>query len=281
MSFQTTPKEYSRLIKLVQGRYKALHALTLTRGQAECIYKYEADKNLESKDKDFLQWEEYDFEWATYKDILTSDQFEMYEADLKTRLRNYESALVEEDNRKFHEIEYNQSLLTILEEKILPDCLNQAAAVKLTGLFQETTKIDFLKAEYKRYLNATKKMLLVDHFRFARTCMPNLLKITLLQHKLDYIWPNYFQFNQWMDEPTRATATYLRQKLYYIQDKIYDHVKTKFAELTTLNEENYRRHWGDRNGPQVTFGPSTPEDRRDHLLMSLLLLDKDQYGWQE
>ncbi|WP_138990309.1 hypothetical protein [Larkinella sp. C7] len=278
MSTIITPEDPDWLIKLVQERYAFCNP---DLAQAERIHHYEQDKRLSSKDTYFSQWEEWDFEWATFKDILADEQFERYEANLKTRIRSYEESLVQEDNGKLGEIAYNQSLLTNYE-KILPDFFSPRSLLKLTGLFQEESKIAFLKAEYKRYLNEMKVRLLVEHFRFARTLMPNLLKITLLQHQFDYLWPDYFYFKHRMDEPTKATANYLKGKLYHIDDKVYHFIQEKFDELKSLNQENYKKYLGERPAVgSLTYGPSTPEDLREHQLMSLLLLDENKYGWRE
>ena len=268
-------KEKEWLVQLVQDRY---HWLNLTLEQAERIYRFEQDKGLPSNTHYFSEWEEWDFERAAFQAILTSEQFEKYEGDQKEMIRNYQISRVEEDKEKLNEIEYTQKLLEIYD-KFLPDFF--AKPYLINPLFFEATKIDFLKAEYKRHLNESKKALLVSHFRFCRTLMPNTLQLSLLQHKLSHVWPDYTSFKHGMDEPTKATATYLEEKLSFVQEETYTFVTQKMNELNALNDENRRKLEATFHSPVITYGPETPEELRKIRLMSVLLLDKDQYGWQD
>lgn len=267
--------EKKRLVRYVQDRYQWLN---VTPQQAERIYQFEQDKGLPSDTHYFSEWEEWDFERATFQAILTNEQFETYEERQKEVIRTFELSRAEEDQAKAIEIEYHQTLLKIYNQ-ILPDFLDKPFLIN--PVFFEATKVDYLKAEYKRYLDATKKALIVDHFRFCRTLMPNLLQLSLLQHKLSYVWPDYFSFRHRMDEPTKALATYLEKKLSFIKDETYDFMTQKMDELNALNKENYAKIQTTFCGPVLTYGPEKPEEIRQLRLMSLLLLDKDQYGWQD
>ncbi|RAK00553.1 hypothetical protein LX87_02261 [Larkinella arboricola] len=223
-----------QLIKHVQQQYSWLK---VNLEQAERIYRFEQDKNLPSNTHYFSEWEEWDFERASFQAILTSEQFAKYEERQKEVIRNAQISRVEEDKARQKEIAYHQRLLEIYDQ-ILPDFFKNPRINN--PIFFEATKIDFLKAEYRRYLTETKKALLVDHFRFCRTLMPRTLKISLLQHQLSCVWPDYFSFKRRMDEPTKATALYLEKKLSYIADETYEFVTKKMDELNSLNEENHR-----------------------------------------
>ncbi|WP_265990214.1 hypothetical protein [Larkinella insperata] len=252
--------------------------LNVTLEQAKWLHRFEQDKNLPSNSHFFSEWEEWDFERATFQAILTGEQFEKYEERQKEVIRNAQINRVEEDKTKLEEIAYHQTLLEFYDQ-ILPEFFKNPRM--MNPLFFEDTKIEFLKAEYKRFLAERKKGLLVHHFRFYRTLMPNTLKLSLLHHKLNHVWPNYSLFKLGMDEPTKAIATYLEEKHSYVLEDIYEFVTQRMDKLNALNAENFAKFEKTFHGPIAKAGPETPEELQKNQLMSVLLLDKDQYGWQD
>jgi len=91
-------------------------------------------------------------------------------------------------------------------------------------------------------LNDTKKSILVSHFRHYRLFKPNELKVSLLQHKLSYLWPDYISFKHSMDEATRAVDSYIKNKVKQFPETTEDFVAKKFAELKEFNDTNYKKY---------------------------------------
>ncbi|GAB3326096.1 hypothetical protein GCM10027299_25070 [Larkinella ripae] len=276
-----TALNYNQLVTIVQDRYRNQYALELAFDQAERVYAFEESKNAYSTTDYFSEWEERDYEWTAFKAILTEAQFKDYEGKRKAFLQATEAGLMEEDRAKNVEIAYNQELIRFYENEFLPDFFKERFLLSLTHLPETKTKVDFLKAEYQRYLIENRKHLLVTHFRFARTFMPNALTISLLQLKLTHLWPDYYYFSRKLDEPARATAEHLKKRLAYLDERTYAFVQEKYEALQAFNELNYKKHFSERDGFHFVIGEMPPEELRIHRLMCLLLLDKERYGWRE
>lgn len=268
-----TPEEYQRQINLVKDRH---HALDLTFEQAEKIFKYEQDKDTYSAKHIFSEWEEWDYELTTFKEILNAKQFNNYENFLKETIHRYEKCLIEQDNKGGKDIAYYEEYINFYETQFLPDFFKDPY-LRLGILSAEKTKIEYLRAEYKRFLNDTKKELLVIHFRHNRIFKPNELKVTLLRHKLSYIFPNYSYFKPQMDKPTKAIAYYLSSQLRYLPDHIEELLTKKFGELKNFNERIFNKYYSN-TAWQVVFGKQTAEEEEEYRRMALLLLDEEKYG---
>ncbi|MFC5407793.1 hypothetical protein ACFPMF_00625 [Larkinella bovis] len=274
-------EEHQWLIDIIKDRFQNMYGLELTDEQAERIHQFEDDKNVYSATDFFSEWEEWDFEWASFKDILTEQQFETYEEKRKGFIQQMETGLKEADRARAVEIDYHQELIGYYENEFLPDFFNDRFLQPLAILPETKTKVDFLKAEYRRYLIEYRKHVLVGHFRYARTFRPNLLRISLLQLKLNHLWPDYFYFKRKMDESTKAVAEYLEKKVDYLDDRTYEFVRKKFDALTVFNQKNEANYFSDWTGFRFTIGEMPPEELRICRLMGLVLLDKARYDWRE
>jgi len=270
-----TPEEYKWYVKLVQDRN---HNLNLTFEQAEKVYKHEQDKNTYSEKHYFSAWEEWDYELTIFKEILNEEQFKNYETFLKENIQRYEQSLVELDSERINEIAYNEELINFYETQFLPDFFKDPFLLTFGWLSADKAKIDYLRTEYKNYLNDTKKSILTSHFRHHRTFKPKELKLSLLQHKLSYIFPNYTSFKHEMDKPTLAVAHYLKTKFQYLPDTLDDLLTRKYNELKEFNDANFKKYYGEIRGWHVVVGQITPEEEKEHRAMTLLLLDKEKYG---
>jgi hypothetical protein len=271
-----TSDEYQWHIKLVQDRY---HAFNLTFQQAEQVYKYEVEKNNYSDKHSFSAWEEWDFELATFRQIFNEEQLTKYDAFLKENIRRYEQSLTELDGEKSNEIIYHEELIDFYETRFLPDFFKNPLLLLFSRLDRDVAKVDFLKAEYKYFLNDTKKELLTRHFRHNRTFKPNELKVSLLRHKLLYFFPDSAYFRLQMDDPTKAVANYLTSKFRYLPEEIEELLTRKFNELKEFNETIFKKHYGDTRGWHVVVKQATEEEEeKEHRTMTLLLLDKEKYG---
>ena len=148
-----TPEEYQWNINLVKDRY---HALDLTIEQAELFYRHEQEKDNYSRKHYFSAWEEWDYEAYTFRQILTGEQFKVYDENLAENIRRYEQNLIELDNEKSNEIVYHQKMLEYYEKEFLPELLKDSFIFIFPALVTEKTKIEFLKSEYKVFLNDKK-----------------------------------------------------------------------------------------------------------------------------
>lgn len=269
-----TPEEYQWHINLVKDRH---YALNLTFEQAEKVYKYEQDKDTYSETHYFSAWEEWDFELSVFKEILNEEQFKNYETFLEENIRRYEQNLIELDNEKTNEIAYYEEQINFYETQFLPDFFKDPF-LHFGWLLNDKAKIEYLRTEYKRFLNDTKKEILTSHFRHNRTFKPNELKVALIRHKLSYIFPDYSYFKHRMDEPTKAVAHFLNLKLRYLPDNIEELLARKFNELKDFNERTFKKYYSDTRGWHVVIGKQTDEEEKEYRTMTLLLLDEEKYG---
>jgi len=178
-----TPEEYQWYVNLVRDRNQYLN---LTFEQAERVYKYEQDKDTYSEKHFFSVWEEWDYELTTFREILHDDQLKNYETFLRENIQRYEQSLIEQDGEKANEIAHNEELINFYETQFLPDFFKDPF-LRFCWLSIDRAKIEYLRKEYKRFLNDTKKSILTSHFRHNRTFKPNELKASLLRLKLSYI----------------------------------------------------------------------------------------------
>ena len=265
-----TPEEYKWTIDLVQQRYQYLN---LTYEQAEKIYKYEQDRDTFSDEHFFTVWEESDYELTAFREILNGEQLKNHETFLNESIRGYEKSLVDQDNEKTNDNAHLLELINFYETQFLPD-IYKDPFLRFGWLSRDIAKIQYLRTEYKRFLDKTKKSILTNHFRHNRTFRPNELKTSLLQHKLSCIFPDYFSFKQQMDEPTRAVSAYLTAKILNLPDETEKLLTRKFNELKDFNESNSRKYYNNIGGWHVVTDPLTPQEEREYRNMALLLLDR-------
>lgn len=269
-----TPEEYQLYVNLVRDRYQYLN---LTFEQAEKIYEYEEDRDKYSNKHHFSVWEEWDYELTTFREILNDEQLKTYETVLKQNIQRYEQGLIEQDSEMSSEFEYHEDLINFYETQFLPDFFKNPL-VRFGWLLNDQAKIEYLRTEYKYFLNDTKKEILTNHFRHNRTFKPNELKASLLRHKRSYIFPDYSYFKYKMDEPTRAVVHYLKPKLRHLPENTEQLLTKKIKELKEFNEINFKKHFGEIRGWHVVATQLTDEEQNEHNSMTLLLLDKEKYG---
>lgn len=101
----------------------------------------------------------------------------------------------------------------------------------------------------------------------------------MLRQKLSYILPDYTSFKHSMDEPTKAAAYYLKTKLRYLPDDTEELFTRKLKELKEFSDGNFKKHYGDVRGWQVSVAQLTPEEEKEQQALTLLLLDKGKYGF--
>ena len=268
-----TQDEYQWSVNLVRDRYAYL---SLTFEQAELIYKYELERDTNSDKYYFSQWEEWDFELTSFQEILAGEQLNGYQKFRNESIESYIKNLIELDSKSQSDIDYKCDLISFYELQFLPE-IRADMFLNFFWLHSDTPKIEYLRREYKRFLDDTKKEILTSHFRHNRIYRPNALKASLLQHKLSCILPDYFRFQHVMDNPTKSVAAYLKSRVKTLPPETESLVSRKFEELITFNQSNLNNHFGNIEGWHV-FGRLSPEEEKIHRNMSLLLLDKDSYG---
>jgi hypothetical protein len=258
-----TPEDYQWHINLVKDRN---HALNLTFEQAEQVYKFEEEKSIYSEKHYFSTWEELDYELSTFRKILNPEQFAIFEQNVKETVENYQQSLIEQDMVNLKEIEFHKETIKYYEAQFLPEFFKDPVLYGFQWLWKDKAKIDFLKAEYKKFLNDSKKRILTDHFRHRRTFSPNELDVALLRHKVSYLWPDYYSFKVQMDEPTNAVAEYLRQKLTYFLEKYDEFILSQLQALQAFNNETYDKYHEERGGGwHITIESKTsPEEEREY-----------------
>lgn len=199
---------------------------------------------------------------------------------MKDAVENYQQRLTEQDTENLKEIEFKKETIKYYEEQFLPDFFKDPVLYTFHWLSVDRAKIDFLKAEYKKFLGDSKKRILTDHFRHYRTFKPNELEVSLLRHKLSYLWPDYSSFKAQMDEPTIAITEYLKQKLKYFIEKYDEFIAGKLVALTIFNKESFGKYHGENRGGWHTtiIEQSNPDEEREYRAMCVLLLDREKYG---
>ena len=210
---------------------------------------------------------------------MTDEQFPVFEKHCLEAVEAYRQQLINEDENCLNEIEFFKEKIKYYKEQFLPGLFKDLYFSSLLQLSGERAKLDFLKAEYKNYLNNSKREILTNHFRQYRTYQPNRLEVSLLRHKLSYLFPNYSSFKSNMDQATLAVAAYLSQKFKFLQEK-YDHlVQEKLETLKQFNEELFKIYHPERqSGWHATIAPLSVEEEKEIRVMSFLLLDKKKYG---
>jgi len=270
-----TPENYQWLVNLVRDRYQYLN---LTYEQAEKVYKYEQERDTYSEKHYFSAWEEWDYELTVFNEILNDVQFKDYKTWLNENIKRYEQSLIDQDTEKANEIFYYEEQINFYETQFLPDFFKEGLlTVRITLNLNDKTKVEYLRAEYKRFLNDTKKVILTSHFRHNRTLQPNQLKISLLRHELSYMLPNYIAFKHQMDEPTKAVALFLEAKLGYFSDKFEELLAPKFKELNDFHDTLFKKYYSNTGGWTIIIERSTDEEEMQHRIMTVLLLDENKY----
>lgn len=255
----------------IQKRYHATHGLKLTVDQAKQVYEYEQLRDTPSDKHYFSIWEEFDFEFASFQNILTPEQFEEYKTKHQELVRLNEQQVAQQDQQYVKQLEATKDLLHYYQSKLLPDFERQRMIV-WQAFMKEREKIEYLKAEHKKHLDNQKKSILVEHFRHSKTLQPQLLQLSLLNHKLACLLPDYFSFRANMDEPTRVIADYLDAMLKRGAPMIMEGLTDTLQALKDFKMENKAKHIGEIGGWHVTI--AAEEDN----LMFLLLLDTENYG---
>lgn len=256
-------KESKYQLNQVLSKYNFLN---LTAKQADLISTFEEEKDIFSRKHFFSVWELWDYELTVFQGILHPEQLQLYEVFIQDTKKTYEKTLIEEDKEIAYGIVQCEELIGFCESEFLPGLFKDPFLV-YTWISAEFSKIDYLKKEYQKFLNDSKKALLINHFRHNRIFKPNLLKSALLKHKLSCILADYDSFKQQMDKPTLAIAAFLEEKACYMPDDLQALLASKFEEL-----KNYIAHETEIQG----WSSSVKGISKVNRAMTLLLMDNNK-----
>lgn len=209
---------------------------------------------------------------VTFKEILNEQQFEIYLPILENNIEINQQALIETDKSYIKQVTAAEDKLIYYKDILLPAF--DYREINLRFFQKDYYKINFLKNEYKLYLNDNKKKMLVNHFKNSKTFQPNLLKLVFYQHEVECLLPNYKSFKLQMDEPTKAVAIFLKEKLHRFflnKEEIFNKI---FKELIDFEKANTAEHIGKMQGWHVPIDQYQLKEEIDEMrLMTFVLLD--------
>lgn len=260
-------------IELIQHRF---HQFKLTSGQALRIYYHEEEKSIYESGFLFSPWEELDHDLHFFRSILNKEQFLVYEQELKKKMLLHENNLVAEDNNKEKEIAYYLELLKYYTTTLLPSLTDIKVFPFFSLIFSNRSKFDYLKTEYKKFVQYSRKDLLVYHFRNYRQFMPNQLKVSLLKHSLHFYFPDYPAFYHQMDAPTKSMAQYFEAIVCRLDKDSLQAIKDIFYQLDIFSNNINEKYLEEQRGWHVDIKQSE-EQTTLNCLMAVLLIDKDLY----
>lgn len=257
----------------IQQRFQQLN---LSNEQARRVYYHEEEKSIYQNKMLFSRWEKADYDQYFFGSILDKEQFRVYEQEAKKKMLRFENELVTEDNDKQKEIVYYQELLNYYKTTLLPALVKPQVFPFFGLLFSENSKMDYLKAEYKKFVHHARKDLLVNHFRNYRLFMPNQLKVSLLNHSLHFYLPDYSSFRSDTDVPTKSMTEYFENKLRNIDKESWQTIKGISDRLEAFTSSLHSNYFEETSGWHTAIRVSEDELMLNSL-MSVLLIDKDHY----
>jgi hypothetical protein len=261
------------------NRIKDAHSfLELTDEQAEQVFLFEQNNGPHQGKTFFTNWEQWDYEFHFFSQILDKKQLAKFSKKQKKRISWHEKGLAEQlEEASLKRIEYTTEIITYYEQQLLPGIFGSPIQLGFGPFYHENSKVDFLRIEYKKFLAESRRELLINHFKHYRTHSPITLKATLLNHKISYLWPDYHFFKRRMDEPTKATASFLEKELIFLPRETDLFLQNRLKEASAFFEGLSKKYYSDY--PVYTYGQLSPKEEMEERLMTLLLVDKDQYGW--
>lgn len=269
-----TLEEYKTTINFVRDRY---YQLKLSFEQAERVYEFEKINDLPSEKYFFSAWEEFDFMLDNFQKILNEKQLKKYVIWQKQNIQRHEQHLIDSDKDQEKYISYYTELIEFYDQKLIPEFLKEKRSINALLTLHDKPKIDFLKEEYKKYLNNMKLKILTSHYRHNRLFAPKRLQVMLLLHKQECLTPRYSSFKIYMDEPTKAIADFLIKKFHHIPKQFEKFFKATQEEYSKYIENIKSKYIGEPKGFVLTMN-SVEEQQQENRIMQIILMDKEKYG---
>ncbi|MDJ1473085.1 hypothetical protein QNI19_19655 [Cytophagaceae bacterium DM2B3-1] len=262
-------REYKTTIHTIQNRYRSLK---LTFEQAEQVHLFDQQTSHSREDDYFSVWEEMDFQMDTFRSILTSEQWGIYEPDWQEQIAYYVNTLIESDQNHTKEIAYYHDVLAYLNQTFVPNLrhwgINQWAWIEPSL----QPKIEYLRAEAKLLWLKKKKNIYIYHYRHYRQYQPLRLQAALLQHQMIALQP-VLPFDT-TEEPIKLMVQFVKKNLpmHSMSQLGYSDLwEAHLAHMEQLGEQHYGKR-SSRQGWHIQVTRDT-EDSKVDFLMSLLLLD--------
>lgn len=273
-----SPEEYDWHVKLVQERYGSLK---VSYEQAEKIMDFENPNTKYSLKHSFSSWEEWEYEYYIFKKILKPKQFSIYKKEYDSRIKNLEKSYKKGDAIYKDQVEYQQAILEFSRTTFWPDLYKDLFLFRLMEADHLKLQRDYLKAVYKEYLKDLKIQLLSYHFREYKQTQPTHLKLTMLRFESSHLWPDYFSFEHTLDEPTKSIANILANMKIKFPDETESLIAKKIADQQIFVEALNKKYFKNRGGWTINIADDWDEfEKRKHIIMPLLLADKNEYGWK-
>lgn len=270
------PEEHEMHIERIQHTH---HELNLTIEQAKKVYDLEKEKDLQYGEFHFSFWEELDFDLDNYQKILDKEQLKIYSAQTQEHIYRHEAFLKEADAAQLEYINYHNHLVSYYKEKYIPDFNTDDLFIQRKVAYSnDKNKIDYLIAEYKKFLDNSHARILVNHYRHSKLFQPNMLQLAILRSEINHIIPDFWSFKTEMDSATKGVADYLLSAYKHIPDRFKDLFEKKASDLKAFTKNASEKHITPKEGwHTIVYGP-TIEQEKENLIMQVLLMDYNQYG---
>ncbi len=265
----------------VESIRETYHYLDLTFSQAEKVLEYEELRKAPLSKHIISIWEEWDYELLVFEGILNENQRVRFDGVRNELYTQYVKNCTVQDEEIARWTDFHRAKNDYLKNNLIPTLLTYPSPVFPPVFHAERNKIDYLKASYKAFLHESGKEAVVTHVRLFKTYAPSRWKQTLLAHYTKCLLPDYWAFECAMDVPTKAVAQYLKKQLYRQTAELVTFQNQKLQDYKAFNRSTYEKFYQTIKGWHAeTINPFTEEDEKVHWAMSLLLLDRDAYGFR-
>jgi hypothetical protein len=231
-------------------------------------------------------WERFDYEQSVFSNFLASDQMEKYLGWRNECIENYKNDLIEQDNseRTLKDIKVQQEEIGYLENEFLP-ALKKTHFSRYFRSDPHSTKLAFIKSEYKTFLDENHMAAITDHVRDSRHYQPNELKAKLLRHKVRAIYPDFRSFRIQMDDVVKGAADYLSQEFRRFpvsKNKVDPIVNALWAyrEKVSQAHDEYLKETGAFYFYRTLPDKRTHDEKEQDFWFPLLLIDEHYYGYK-
>jgi hypothetical protein len=263
-------------VNLVKDRFTYLD---LSFEQAERIHAFEQEPQVFEIGIHFSDWETYDYGWYRMSKILREDQLKRYESFIGEAMVRHHEGLRKADAEKATHLLYRQKALAYIHENQFLG-LHEELITRNHLMMGVQTKVDYLKAEYSRYLSVQRKRIITEHFRHYRRTSPNELEIKLLLLDEQHIWPNYFAFKDAADAITMQMLGQLIDRFNRFPKEWINKVKTKKEIANAHLGLLFEQLMDPTPNAYIVSAKETEKEMYDSLIFFLILVSAKKYGLQ-
>lgn len=269
--------------EMAQGMYGYLN---LSQEQSVYAARFLETTRVRSLKSSLSFWERFDYELSYFSDFLSSEQMEKYHEWRNNSIENYKNDLIEYDNSvsTLKDIEWAEKEIDYLESEFLP-ALNKSHFRAHFRSDPHRTKFEFVKSEYKSFLDENQMATITWHIRNNRRYQPNSLKAELLKHKINAIYPNFRSFRAQMDDVIKIAVEFLSRELTRFprgKDKLTPIVSALWAFQNKIADENFE--YSKKTNRFYAFSniedSRTYDEKEQDFWFPLLLMDDEYYGYK-